>query len=159
MDAFLAVGMKRYKQASSTMVSFGKEIEARLQKILASRTPEAWGRFETTAGGKGKSTKYWSEYPLFNAKIDGTIGAEPFRLSIDINWYMSKTEYPFYIASLDPHQRYRASMDGFEWRNGVYSLKEWGGIRLDPSEDDFDLERDFGILLDELVRFLDEQST
>ena len=160
MDEFLAVGMKRYKQASSTMVSFGKEIEARLQKILASRTPEAWGRFVPTAGRKARSTKFWSEYPLFNAKIDGTIGSESFRLYISINWFDSETEYPLYVAGLEPHQlyqRYEAPMEEFEWRHGVLSFKTSKGVRLDPSEDDFDLERDFGILLDEFVRFLDEQ--
>ena len=157
MDTFLAVGMKRYKQASYTMVSFGKEIETRLQKILASRTPEAWGRFVPTTRGRGKSTKYWSEYPLMNAKVDGTIGTESFRLSIDVNWYASKTECPIYSAWLEPHEGYQASIDGFEWRHGVCSFKEVKGIRLDPSEDDFDLERDFGIMLDELVRFLNEQ--
>ena len=29
-------------------------------------------------------------------------------------------------------------------------------LRLDPDEDDFNLERDFGILLDELVGFFGE---
>ena len=35
MDEFLSEGVKRYKQTTGVMISFEKEIETRLQKILS----------------------------------------------------------------------------------------------------------------------------
>lgn len=154
MIEFLSVGMGKYKQASATMVAFGKEIEVRLQSILSARSTSEWGWFvPNQTKKKTRSTKYWSEYPLFNAKIDGRIGESEVTISIDVNWYDSERDYPFYSAWLTPADRYRVALEEFEWRNPTYGFSR--GVRLDPDEDDFDLERDFRLLLDELSRFLE----
>jgi hypothetical protein len=157
-DEFLSVGMQKYRSASAAMVRFGKEVESRLQAILSKR--EDWGIFVPRRGNRPKSTKYWSEYPLLNGKIDGKINGADVRLSIDIIWYRSEREYPFYFVWLDPVEPYRKAMAEFRW-SGDVSWDEDGeapGIRLTPKEDDFALERDFGILLSELVRFFKTQT-
>ena len=44
----------------------------------------------------------------------------------------------------------------FVWNQKVTFFSGYTkGIRLDPDETDFNLERDLGILLDELIRFLE----
>jgi hypothetical protein len=153
IEEFLSLGMQRYKQASATMVSFGQEVEARLQRILSERTPDRWGNFLPDHVKQAKSTRYWSQYPVLNAKIDGTINGAAVRITIEINWYQSESEYPFYSAWLDPADPYLQAMSEFDWSNGVYF--EENGIRLAPDEEDFALERDFNILLNEFVNFLE----
>jgi len=158
IDEFLSVGMKKYRRASAAMVRFGTEVESLLQDILLKR--EDWGSFVPKRGHRPKSTKYWSAYPLLNGKIDGKINGADVRISIDINWYLSEREYPFYSVWLYPGEPYRKAMAEFDWSGSVVWDKEvenGAGIRLTPNEDDFALERDFGILLSELVRFLKTQ--
>ncbi len=92
---FVEEGMKRYKQAALVLVSFGKEVESLLQSILKKR--KDWGPFKPDKKSKAvKSTKYWSEYPLLNARIQGTLHEESLAIGLDINWYQSETDYPFY---------------------------------------------------------------
>ena len=155
-EEFLSLGMKKYKQASATLVSFGQEVEERLQRILSERTPDKWGNFVPDQTKRTKSTKYWSQYPVLNAKIDGTVGGAAVRISVDINWYQSEREYPFYSVWLDPGDPYLEAMSEFDWRDDVNFSES--GIRFVPNENDFALERDFGILLDEIARFLGSET-
>jgi len=160
-EEFLAEGMKRYKQATAVMVSFGKTIETRLQNILSDRTHEQWGNFVPDEAKKTKSTKYWSEYPLFNAKIDGSIATNYICIATGINWYESENEYPFYAVWIEPKGFFQQELREFRWQNRVYLYETdtsyIHGIRLDPDENDFNLKRDFNQLLNELVRFFNEQ--
>lgn len=157
MDEFLSIGMEKYRGASATLVSFGKEVEKRLHAILSQRRAGEWGRFVPDQAKLPKSTKYWSEYPLLNANIAGRVGGAEVKVFIAINWYASEREYPFYFASLDPVGPFETAMAAFNWSGNV----KWNGdgIQLDANEDDFALERDFGILLNELVRFLSAAGT
>lgn len=154
MEQFVAEGMMRYKRASAVLVSFGKVMKRRLQQILSQRASVGWGRFAPGKGKSIKSTTYWSEYPLFNAKIDGLLGETPLRLSLEVNWFMAAGDYPYYAVSLEPAAPYCEQLQAFRWKPGVSPLGGNSGIGLDPDPSDFDLERDFGTLLDEMVRFL-----
>jgi hypothetical protein len=154
-DEFLSVGMKKYRSASAAMVRFGKEIESRLQAILSKR--EDWGSFVPKNGKSPKSTTYWSQYPLLNGRIDGKINGADVQIFIDINWFQSEREYPFYSVYLYPGEAYRKAMAEFSWSGSVSWYEEEEVIRLTPNENDFALERDFGLLLSELVRFLKAQ--
>jgi hypothetical protein len=157
MDEFLSVGMQRYKQGTAVMISFEEGIETRLQKILSERTPDEWGSFVSTAKTKVKSTKGWKEFPHLKARIDGKLGDEKVNITIAVNWWESESHYPFYEIFLDPKGLWQNPMKEFEWGRKVCEFSAYNkGIRLDPDEDDFNLERDFGILLDELVRFFEE---
>jgi hypothetical protein len=154
MDLFVAEGMRRYKRASATLVSFGKAVESRLQAMLVRRKPKDWAPFAPERGNRAKSTKYWSEYPLFNAKIDGHLDASALRISIDVNWFDSDGDYPFYAVRFEPAEPLREEVLAHPWEHRIRALEDGSGVRFDPSPDDFDLERDFGVLLDEVIGFL-----
>ncbi len=154
MDEFLSEGVKRYKQTTGVMISFEKEIETRLQKILSGYE---WGSFDPVAGTKVRGSRSWKKYPHLSAGIDGELGDEEVTIFIGINWWESEFHYPFYQIWLDPKESYLIPMRNFEWGRKVYHHSGYNkGIRLDPDEDNFNLERDFGTLLNELVRFFEE---
>ncbi len=154
MDEFLSEGVKRYKQTTGVMISFEKEIETRLQKILSGYE---WGSFDPVAGTKVRGSRSWKQYPHLSAGIDGELEDEKVTIVIGINWWESESHYPFYEIFLDPKGLWQNPMKEFEWGRKVCEFSAYNkGIRLDPDEDDFNLERDFGILLDELVRFFEE---
>jgi len=152
MESFLSDGMGKYKLASATMVAFGKAIEHRLHEVLKTRAPDDWGSFVPEAPIAPRSTRYWSEYPLFNAKIDGALHGTAVQISIDVNWYEADGEYPFYCAWLKPHDQFIGGMNTFTWSDKVERVDR--GIRLNPDPNDFNLESDLGVLLDDLVKFM-----
>jgi hypothetical protein len=159
MDEFLSAGMQCYGEATTVMVDFGREIETRLQNILSSRMAGKCGRFVKTAEAKVKSSRTWKEYPHLSAWVDGTAkGGAKVVITIGINWYESETEYPFYEIRLEPNESYLERMKEFKWEQKVcqFSSQDRNCIRLDPDKDEFDLEHDFGILFDELVRFFED---
>jgi hypothetical protein len=152
IEDFLSVGLSRYKQASATLVAFGQEVESRLKGILSDRPADRWGRFVPEPVKSTKSTKYWSQYPALNAKIVGAIEGVTVTITIDMNWYLSEREYPFFSAWFDPAEPYASVLGDFDWNDAVAPYES--GIRLVPDENDFALERDFGVILDEVERFL-----
>jgi len=157
MDGFLSVGLERFRKGTAVMISFEKEIEARLQKILSGRPSDEWGSFLPDGEAIVKSTRGWKEFPHLKARIDGKLGDEKVNITIAVNWWESESHYPFYEIFLDPKGPWQNPMKEFEWGRKVCRFSGYSkGIRLDPDEDDFNLERDFGILLDELVRFFEE---
>lgn len=80
MEEFIEEGIKRYKEASYVMVKFGKEVESRLQNILEDR--QEWGAFIPEKEAYAKSTKYWSKYPLLNARKEGSIKGQESKVII-----------------------------------------------------------------------------
>jgi hypothetical protein len=152
-DDFIAKGMKKYKRATAAMISFQNEMEKRLQNILVKRPAENWGEFQSKELVKSKTGRTWNQYPTAIAKINGTVEGKEVEIGIVVSWYTSESDYPIYSAWADPREQYLSSMKSFEWQSQVYSNDEWG-IEFNPDENDFNLERDFNLLLDELVRFL-----
>ncbi len=148
---FVEEGMKRYKQASMVMVSFGKVVETMLQNIL--KKQKDWGQFKPNKKSKAvKSTKYWSEYPLLNARIQGTLREKPLTIGFDMNWYQSEVDYPFYSVWIYPFDIYSANYMDFAWNNSFEAHEN--RLRYYPDPNNFNPEMDFKKLLDELVRFL-----
>jgi len=156
-DKFLSTGMKQYKQATTVMISFDQEIETRLQALILSRPSNKWGPFEPSSEALVKTRKTWKEHPELSARIHGKLNSTNLSIVIAINWWEeSHSDYPFYQIWLDPTDNYVVSMKKFVWNQKVTFFSGYTkGIRLDPDETDFNLERDLGILLDELIRFLD----
>ena len=152
VDEFVAVGMGRYREASATLVAFGEEVEKKLQSILTNRAAERWKPFVPNETKSSRSTRYWSKYPLLNAKLDGFFKGTAITVSIAINWYESEGEYPFYCLNFEPEGSYSYEMTQFKWRQNV--LCDGRCLRINPCPEDFNLKRDFGVLLDEAVRFL-----
>jgi hypothetical protein len=156
-DKFLSAGMKRYKQATAVMISFDQAIETRLQELILSRPSDKWEPFEPSSETLVKTRKTWKEHPELSVRIDGKLNSTDVSIAIAINWWESESEYPFYQIWIEPNATYLIPMKNFVWNQKVTFFSGYcKGIRLDPDETDFNLERDLGILLDELVRFLDE---
>ncbi|MGM0609153.1 MAG: hypothetical protein ACQESP_12150 [Candidatus Muiribacteriota bacterium] len=152
IDKFIEKGMGRYKKAAYVLVNFGKETENRLQSILEKR--EEWGNFLPKQNARAKSTTYWSEYPLLNARLEGVLNNEEVKIMISVNWYQSEGDYPFYSVKIESKNDYRPLLEGFDWNSGFEFNQD--ALRFYPDPNDFDLERDFNILLDEFNRFLSD---
>jgi hypothetical protein len=146
-DEFLREGMKRYGQAAYVLVAFGKEVEGRLHAVL--KTRQNWGSFVPVNAAKPRSTRYWSEYPLLNAKVDGQLRGKELVITISVNWYKSETHYPFYSVFVEPRTLLDNEMSQRRWPQGIEYQE--GQLRLVPDPEDFDLERDLGRLLDAFV--------
>jgi len=152
LKQFIEKGMKRYKEASRLMVLFGKTIEGELQGILSAR--KDWGKFKPDMAKKKISTKYWSEYPLLNAKIFGKIGQKDFTIRIAINWFQSENDDPFYEICLEncTDQELLDKFTGYN-HNGIFVIRE-NSIILYPDPKDFNLHRDFNKLIDEFIKII-----
>lgn len=153
---FLLEGMKAYKKAAMVMKTFYNTTQDRLKRILESR--EDWGDFVPVETKSIRSTKYWDDYPYINAQIHGTIDEEPATIEIGVNWYESETDYPFYCAYIyNPAGKYDERMVRYSREGRMSSYRRDSGhlsLKFDPDFDDFDLERDFDILLDEFVKVI-----
>jgi hypothetical protein len=154
LDAFLAQGMKKYKKASEVMVSFYENMKTRMQQILISR--ENWGIFDRGEVKNVKSTKFWDQYPFVNAQISGKIEGKPATIKIGINWYASDSGYPFYgIWFYDiAKDGYKEKLGSFQNHGNIVLNKTRDGLNLNPNPDDFNLERDFTLLLDAFIELI-----
>jgi hypothetical protein len=151
-DQFIAEGMTRYEQASSVLVTFRREVEAKLKSILNSRTD--WGQFTPNINAQAIKTTFGKDYPLLNAKLDGEYKGDPLKIVIAVNWYQSQSDYPFYNVWLEPTDKSPSYLEEFVW-DSEFEFED-GGLRFYPEPDDFDLARDFNILLDEFIRAISD---
>lgn len=155
LRAFIETGMSRFGRAQITVARFGKHLQEMLSGILRSRAAEEWAPFVPSLPAKIRSTTYGQEYPLRNARMEGSIDGKPARVTIAVNWFQSETDYPFYATDVTVQDSPAEGLVSFAWREPIKSGPD--GPILTPSADDFDLDRDFSILLDELVRFMRER--
>jgi hypothetical protein len=149
---FLAEGLKHYKQASHVMTEFFRNTQDELQGILKKR--KDWGSaFKPQEAIRVRSTKYWDEYPLINAQIEGYVAGKPATIRISINWFESESEYPFYeVWFYDGPASVYEKIGAYKKRGRVVLSKENRGLKMYPDPNDFNLERDFTILIDEFAR-------
>lgn len=149
---FLAEGLKHYKKASYVMTEFFTNTQNELQGILKKR--KDWGSvFKPKETKFIKSTKYWDKYPLINAQIEGAIEGKPAIIKIAVDWLKPESEYPTYDVWLEkgPESVYK-KISAYQKRGRFELTKDGFGLVFDPSPDNFDLERDFNLLIDEFVR-------
>lgn len=151
LNNFLAEGMKKYKEASRLMVLFGKNIEKELQDILSKRTK--WGIFLPDETKKKRSTTFWHEYPLLNADIFGKINNKQCTIRIAINWYSSETDYPYYIIILEngADEEILKFFESYNPTKDIFIIGE-KSIQFNPDPNDFNLNRDFNIMIDEFIK-------
>jgi len=149
---FLEEGMKRYKQAAMVMVAFGKEVESILQSVLQKH--DDWGNFKPVSGARAKSTTYWSNYPLLNAKIEGKYKNERIILSLAVNWYKSKGDYPYYSIGIENTDKFLDLESDFDWSKDFEFVDK--DLRYYPDPKSFDIEGDLKKILEEFSRFLKE---
>ena len=163
-EKFIEEGIKRYKEASKVMVSFGEQIESKLKSILENRNE--WTNFtKLSKEARAKSTKYWSKYPLLNAKLKGKLKHKDedieILIGIAISWYESDLDYPLYSLWMkrsgstleEKFKQFEEEFERFEWGSNCKYVEEKQIVYI-PKSEDFNLERDFNILLDEFNRFL-----
>lgn len=148
---FLAEGMKRYKKASQIMVNFYENTKLKLQQILENR--KEWKVFKPGEVKKIKSTKYWDQYPYANALVSGKINGKPATIKIAINWYWSESDYPFYTIDFYDikDEEYIEKLSSYKKRGKVELSTDKRSLVLYPNPDDFNLERDFNLLIDEFL--------
>lgn len=151
LTAFLSEGMRNYKKASFIMQRFFNNTQSTLQNILKQR--REWGAFVPGEVRKVKSTKYWDAYPLINAQIGGKVGKVPTTIEIAINWFQSETDYPFYaIGFYEPVYFNETKLSSYKQTGKVKYLNN--GLKLFPDPADFNLDRDFNLLITELLKTL-----
>ena len=157
-EKFIEEGFKRYKEASKVMVYFGELLESKLKSILENRNE--WSNF-IKKEARAKSTMYWSKYPLLNAKLKGKLKDKDkdIEITIGINWYQSELDYPFYSLWMKHSPpNLEEKFKRFEWGSNCKYYYRTGDncsqLAYIPKPEDFNLERDFNILLDEFNRFL-----
>ena len=155
LHAFMEAGMRRFGHAQLTVFAFAKHLEEILLGVLRSRPKSDWGPFVPSVPLQIKSTNYGKEYPLRNALIEGSIDSKPSRVTIAVNWYQSQTDYPFYAADIRVEESVVDGLKSFAWNDPITSGPD--GPILVPDPEDFDLSRDFSVLLDELVRFMQDR--
>ncbi|MEM6962391.1 MAG: hypothetical protein AAF550_11730, partial [Myxococcota bacterium] len=80
------------------------------------------------------------------AKVDGEINGAQVTVTIAINWYQADGAYPFYQLELVPQQSVARHLEAHSWPTGIEYTE--GELRLHPDPENFDLEADFGRLLD-----------
>lgn len=149
MQEFIKEGVRRYGEAALIMVKFGETIEEKLKEVLDKR--QSWRNFKPKDEAKAYKTSYWSKYPLLNAKIEGTMYNQNVILVIAINWYDSLNEYPFYSVWFEPRELsadYLSKQQFMETDNLEIANSE---LRFNPDPDNFNLERDFNMLLDVFI--------
>ncbi len=150
-ENFLREGMGRYKQATEVMLSFSNELESILQQILKQR--KNWGPFIPNKGTKAtKGSRNWSQYPAHGGRIDGKMNESNSFIGIEVNWYQSETDYPFYSIFIIPDDQYKKNFLNYKWSDKFEAHTH--RLRFYPDPDDFNPERDFNLLIDEFVRFL-----
>jgi hypothetical protein len=152
LQTFIEAGMGRFGRAQLTLFAFARHLEEILSGILRSRPKSNWVPFVPTVPLQIKSTNYGKDYPLRNARIEGSIAGRPARVTIAVNWYQSETDYPFYAADISVEESLVDGLKSFAWSDPITNGPD--GPILVPDPEDFDLDRDFAILLDELVRFM-----
>ena len=155
LHTFIEAGMSRFGRAQLTVVTFANHLEEILSEILRSRARSDWDPFVPNVPPKIRSTNYGKEYPLRNARIEGAIGGKPVRVTIAVNWYQSETDYPFYGADISVEEFVVDGLKSFGWNDPITVGPD--GPILVPDPGDFNLHRDFSILLNELVRFMRER--
>lgn len=147
---FLSAGMKNYKKASEVMGAFFKETQAALQAILKNRRD--WDKFKPGEVAKVKSTKYWDDYPLINAQIQGTIDQNSASIEIAVNWYESKSDYPFYSIRFYEGPDLRSKLSSYKKAGSFEADSENTRLIFSPSPEDFNLGRDMNLLMDEFIK-------
>lgn len=145
---FLAEGMRRYKEATDVLRVFVTNIEAELQHVLDAR--EDWSPLVPTEGSTASSTRYWSTYPLLNARRKVTYNDKECLLILNINWFEAEGNYPFYAVALATSQK-RLSVEATYESDSAFFVTE-DGLCMYPDPDDFNIHRDFNLLLDELFK-------
>ena len=149
IDTFLYEGMSRYKKANEVYHTFRRELQSKLQLIL--KTREDWGDIEPDIETI-KSTTYWPEYPLINARITCDWKGKSIVIVIAVNLYDVEDDFPVLCLWIEKGKKYWPSQEVFVWSNEFTYEKHQ--LRFQPNSDSFILEDDFEKLFNEFVSYV-----
>ena len=149
---FLKEGMKQYQTALEMVNAFYKEITNKLHDVLEHHNN--WGIFIPEKDAKIKSTNSAQEYAWMNATLPGKIENENGTVEIQIDWYGSKKEYPYYMVRFiytnckDHIQKLqKANFEKYQF----YKNQSGDGIMFQPNPEDFNIEKDFEEMISEFI--------
>ncbi len=153
MIEFISQGMKRYKEATRLMVLFVEKIQNELQNILIER--KKWGNFKPDETKKKRSTTFRQESPYLNADIFGKIKEKQCIVRIAINWYLSETDYPYYIVKLESgaDDELLDKFNTYQYEDSNLVVQEQS-VKFYPNPENFNLKRDFNLIIDEFVKII-----
>lgn len=164
MDAFSAEWLVKYRKASLALKDFQAQVNGRLKSLLDARTKDdRWGPFKAQKA-TSRSRDLHSDDP-FAAYVDDSNTA--IQVYAKVVWDKHELVRPYGLVrvkkgtgkdSREEFKRLTEAMGAYGWARKVEAVPSKDGIRLDPTPDDFDLDRDFNILLDELVRFMTDHA-
>lgn len=147
---FLKEGMQRYKEATDVLRTFVSGIEDELKQVLDTR--EEWSPLSPTGESAATSTKYWSTYPLLNARRGVTYKGAEYSLVLNINWSEAEGNYPFYAVALVTSKERLSVAETYTPTAPFFT--EQAGLCMYPDPEDFDIQRDFTVLIDEFLQTL-----
>ena len=149
-EFFIIEGLKRYKQANIVYNTFRRELQNKLQSILKKRTD--WGMLKPNMRSV-KSTNFGQDYPLINGRIDCQIQDKLLTIVLAVNWYQSDTDTPLFSLWVEPEGDLLFKMEQYNWSSPYeFSRKQ---LIIQPDADNFDIDKEFNMLIDEFIRFLE----
>ena len=101
------------------------------------------------------STHYAKNWPLFNAKLPGTVGDAEFLLCIAVNWYAAEGTEPLFRLWAEGDDTVSDALGRHTPLASTGVVVEGPRLQVEPDLDGLDFEADFGRLLDEAVRCFD----
>jgi len=149
MESFLKEGILRYREAFNTIRTFEDNITKRLKDILKERTD--WNDFLPDKASI-RHTNPGRYYTWKNAVISGVKKSDNTHreLQIGITWDENDPYYFFANFSNDPTKfAYSQSSDKIQAKNAWATL-----LCIVPGNDEFDLDRDYNLVLDELLKYI-----
>ncbi|PIP77874.1 MAG: hypothetical protein COZ80_01455 [Ignavibacteria bacterium CG_4_8_14_3_um_filter_37_9] len=149
IDTFINEGFSRYKKATDVYNTFRKELQNKLQLIL--KTRQDWGLVVPQLESI-KSTTFWPEYPLLNARITCEYKEKQLIIVIAVNWYQSETDIPFLGLWIEKGKEFWLTQDQFNWNSQFKYIDH--GLRFYPNPENYGLEEHFNDLLDEFLRYI-----
>jgi len=150
-DLFIKEGISRYKQANQVYLTFRDEMQKKLQSILRNR--KNWGTLKPNFKSI-RSTLF--KGAALNARIkvecDGVVQI----IVIVIDWQISETDFPYFCVWLEDSNNKIIHTKQINWSDNYFY--EDKSLRFKPNPDNYNLEKDFSLLLDEFIRAFNNNS-
>ncbi|WP_068546548.1 hypothetical protein [Thalassotalea crassostreae] len=148
IDTFIYEGITRYKKANEVYHTFRRELQNKLQLII--KTRDDWGDIVPDLDSI-KSTTYWPEYPLINARVQCEWHGEQIIIMIALNWYDSGDDLPLLALWIEKGRKYWPSQESFAWSEDFTFEKSQ--LRYKPNPDSYVLEDEFDKIFNEFLNF------
>ena len=144
-DKFIKEGIIRYKQANQVYLTFRSEMQKKLQSILKKR--KRWGKLKSDFNSI-RSTRFSGA--ALNARIKVKYEGVVQIIVIIIDWEISESDFPYFCVWLEDSNNRILEVKEIDWGDDYFYKNKT--LQYKPNPDTYDLEKDFGELLDEFFR-------